>query len=612
MTILGAFCALLCALATAGRADAQGSESAPPAVSSAPAAAVAPGVEARPAVNGGMERQRAVVPLVPLPGSGCPLLTVRINGSATGRFLLDTGTEYSYISLALVHRLGLRPFGADPGSAMAAPGETVRPDLVELGTVPIREKFVVLAAGYAARVPGQRDLPVDGVLGADLLSTCAIQLDFERQRCVVYMPGGLTLAEVAHEGFGGRSLTPVPMPAKVQSNGSDRYVAYTASVRVNDTIAYSLLIDTASALSVFPQQLQAISFGERRLGNHVPVEPHYSGAPQALSIYRVDPVCLGSMAVTSTLAGVYDAPTSDETEVLGVDVLAHAAILLDAQNNAIYVRSAASPTNAFLAENDRWWAATTQPFAQICGLTLHRSSSSGRWTVSRSGPADVAAAHGNGLRSGDDIVAVDGQPASGLTFPQIAPRLWMPDEGDAASVSRASREKTPGQQHTVSIMLRNAGADRSLVAQFVAARGVMHRGDERSHGRHRRITVVPFQALAGSGSPVVIVTIGRSATARFLIDTGTSVSLIKPARAITGSSPTRLGRRRLGAGRGTGRNAHRHGYTTCSALGHARGIQQLVVALRWRPRCGRAFAMRPPAGFCRPAVYHHHSRPPEP
>lgn len=117
-----------------------------------------------------------------------PIATVRINGAAAN-FLFDTGAERTVLTAAAAKRLGVEPHYEyarrmrSLDSAVAGGDANLRN--FDLGGMSLRD-FKVLVGSVSLPIVAGR--PLDGLLGADFLSSFEVDLDLEHRRIILFEP----------------------------------------------------------------------------------------------------------------------------------------------------------------------------------------------------------------------------------------------------------------------------------------------------------------------------------------------------------------------------------------------------------------------------------------
>jgi predicted aspartyl protease len=117
-----------------------------------------------------------------------PYVQVSINGSPAS-LLFDTGAETTLLSVAAAKRLGLTAHFTYPHTLEGIGGGVsvgeVRPDRLALGGLAMPGFLMPVAA---ISLPGAGGQPLDGLLGADVLSDFDVDIDMPHHRVTLYQP----------------------------------------------------------------------------------------------------------------------------------------------------------------------------------------------------------------------------------------------------------------------------------------------------------------------------------------------------------------------------------------------------------------------------------------
>jgi clan AA aspartic protease (TIGR02281 family) len=128
---------------------------------------------------------QATIALQPM-ASGHFVLPMDVNGTPM-RFLIDTGASNSLLTTRAADATGLPRNAMAAGKALggAAVKDYVTAPAVGLGGIPQGPiPFAILSAA----------LPVDGIIGLDILSRYDVTFDFPSARMMLYAPGACTPA----------------------------------------------------------------------------------------------------------------------------------------------------------------------------------------------------------------------------------------------------------------------------------------------------------------------------------------------------------------------------------------------------------------------------------
>jgi len=113
---------------------------------------------------------------------GIPIVRVFVNGQGPFRFVLDTAASKTIIDRELAESLGL-PEGPEAmalGAGGLMPVRLTHLEELRLGDLSLRDLEVGVADLSAFREV--LDVPVEGVLGSDVLEGLVITIDYRRKR----------------------------------------------------------------------------------------------------------------------------------------------------------------------------------------------------------------------------------------------------------------------------------------------------------------------------------------------------------------------------------------------------------------------------------------------
>lgn len=122
-----------------------------------------------------------------LPGRALPLVQISVNGRPAA-MVLDSGAQRSMLAAASAARLGVVATGRERAVTMAGIGgntvnrETRVADFV-FGSIRARDMSVMVAPLTLPVIDG---IPVDGLLGADVLAPLDVELDLPHRRVAFY------------------------------------------------------------------------------------------------------------------------------------------------------------------------------------------------------------------------------------------------------------------------------------------------------------------------------------------------------------------------------------------------------------------------------------------
>jgi predicted aspartyl protease len=270
-------------------------------------------------------RSVAVVPLT-VGRDGRMYAQSIIEGHAEGTFLIDTGSALNYISTAVRDRLHLTTaaVAGNPGRRWVSPRMSVG------GTLNVRKVAFVLQA--QARMPecALTRRPVDGIIGADLLSRFDVLFDAAGRRMAVWYPPGLTTDEIQRSGLKVVGTVPIApyrtgagvWGAKARLTGRG---ASTDEEMILDTGAQTTVVSHSAAVRLgltAREGAQAIIYQSRE----VPV------GSDRLTRLQAGDFALDGLRVCFPTDSASDCPVS-----LGMDVLGRRPVLVEFGRGAMFL-----------------------------------------------------------------------------------------------------------------------------------------------------------------------------------------------------------------------------------------------------------------------------------
>jgi clan AA aspartic protease (TIGR02281 family) len=257
-----------------------------------------------------------------------PIVTLLANGSPV-TLLLDTGAETTILTPAVAQRIGAQPPRVEFPRQMHGITGSLGTSEVELrsltaGKVSIPWRRVRVAS---VNMPSVFSGPLDGLLGADSLSTFDIDLDLPHHRMVFYAkqscPGAAPVwiepyARItARRSFSGHLVFPV----RLNGREVDAFV---------DTGAQLTVLSTRAAL--------ALGVTETALARDRPTVTSGATAGQLSShAHRFSSLEIGGEIVRDPEIVVADVKLSDADLVLGIDFLISRRIWLSYGSEQIFL-----------------------------------------------------------------------------------------------------------------------------------------------------------------------------------------------------------------------------------------------------------------------------------
>ena len=362
-------------------------------------------------------------------------LVPTVGRDTSGLFVLDTGAGFLALDLGLARCLGI----ADRSLA-AAVDLAARPlARLELGSLQMDQVSPVLTvdAGIIRRVTGR---PVLGLLGQALFRDRVVLLDY-REGTLVLLPAETATGPAPPGPVGALSAAAVAVPFRLVGDGKVLVRAWVTGRTGRPPGELSLIVDTGATKSVFfrgrlDRRLPGWRVWHSLRGLGAPTltgdadaemvrvpGTELRGLKGNLFLPGADAAVLGG-DLGQVLAGDVGEPVDG---LLGYSLLKHFRIALDYPRHLLWL----DPSQGDVADRPE----------EYChpGLQLESVGGAVRvFAVAGGSPAARA-----GVRAGDELVALDGEPIAGLDVVTVSRRL----EGRAGSglqlrLRRGQREWT--------------------------------------------------------------------------------------------------------------------------------------------------------------------------
>jgi len=353
-------------------------------------------------------------------------LQIQMNGGKSLRFLLDTGAEITVVDQATAEAQKLALLG--PVEVTGAAGSTelawTKIQSFKLPGVSLNNQVVgVIALDGLEPLTGRR---IDGILGYDFFSRFVVEINYVKLVINLYDP-----SSYKYDGP-GESL-PITL------EGSVPYLRTTIVQMGNKPIEGKFNIDTGSSGSLtlntpFVNSHRLLKFTSKT----VPVPLAGVGGTAEQHIGRIGELRLGRLSIKNPIAGFSQSAQGDFASrnfdgVIGNEVLRRFDTVVDYSRQRLIL----SPNIYFDApyEYDMSGAILTAEPPNFPAFAVRR--------VFSDSPAAEA-----GLRVGDRIMAIDGQPASRYALGEVRQMFREDGREYALSVSRG------GQVLDIKIKLR--------------------------------------------------------------------------------------------------------------------------------------------------------------
>ena len=312
-------------------------------------------------------------------------VNVTLNGKGPFRMLLDSG-GVNVLLPQTVAKLGLKVEGAAAGGAKDEIG-VVRIDRLELRGISVeRQAFAVFDLdALMRRVEGLPDIA--GIVGYELFRRFPVKLDFERSRATFYNPGTFRYAGT------GTKLPIEFRGTRPQVRGRVDGIAgdFVVDIGSRGSLALALpFVEANDLVARYGAKVEVIS-GAGAAG-HLRALLARAKTLELATIVIDDPLTTLSLQPAGALAG------PDQAGNLGHGILRQFNITFDYTAGALYLEK-----NANFGQREA---------SDRAGMWIERSGKGFEVVdVVAGGPADAA-----GVKAGDVIVAVDGQPAAAMSL----------------------------------------------------------------------------------------------------------------------------------------------------------------------------------------------------
>jgi clan AA aspartic protease (TIGR02281 family) len=260
---------------------------------------------------------------------GTPTILARINGKEY-RFWIDTGSSLSVVSSDVAKEVGIPILSEDTLSVRTFAGTApARPALIsklEIGGVVVSNSPAIVIDARLMRIHATGDgvpasgLPVDGIIGWDVIRLLDITLDYERGTATVQRPAAL-----GTKGTGVQNLLWVGKPFVEVRTKSGQTFHFTLDTGAQSSFLYSGVIEKARVVT---RSFNARAFGLANTAGR---------SFQAVPSLALD---LGGRLLELRDLIVYDTNPSSLINcdgILGSNVAQYGAIRIDATNGLFSV-----------------------------------------------------------------------------------------------------------------------------------------------------------------------------------------------------------------------------------------------------------------------------------
>lgn len=362
----------------------------------------------------------AHVPLV-LNGSGI-FLQLRVNGSKSLWFALDTGAAGSVINTATAGALGLKMEGENQatGAGGQVPSSSVRGVTFDIGAAQLKDLTVATIA--LTPIENSAGHTMDGILGSELFRRFVVEIDYEKQTLNLYEPAGFV-----YEGR-GESL-----PISFIHNHP--YVRAKVAAPGREPVEGNFVLDTGSS---FPLVLLNSFVSQNRLADSstktLKIFGRGVGGEILMPVGRTARLMLGSYSLENPITSFPQTGTfarADAAGNIGGALLRQFKVTFDYSRRRMYVEP-----NKHFSEPFEYDMSGIQFVTESPSFSIFRVN-----RVLAGSPAEEA-----GLKQGDEIITFAGRPVAELKLAELRALLRQPDWQYSLKVRRGAE--------TVSVALK--------------------------------------------------------------------------------------------------------------------------------------------------------------
>jgi hypothetical protein len=262
----------------------------------------------------------------PVYEGGTPVVRLEVDKGTFGTFGIDTGSSVNMISDRFAARLNLKshaligddgkPFFLEPGKIAVGGNVTLK-----VGPVEFDGPVVIVSSKRLSAMSG---MPIDGIIGNNLLSQTAVLFDFQKRHITLWYPGGLTPTEIAALGM----IEPTTVKL-VPNHSLDSYL----SVRLNDELTAELALDTGAGTTTIPYDVAAKSH-LKPIARGIVHPTLFGNIVRSQAV--LDRVTIGSIVLTNQPVEYGEHEIDAVPPRIGMDILGRFQLLIDHAAGNIY------------------------------------------------------------------------------------------------------------------------------------------------------------------------------------------------------------------------------------------------------------------------------------
>lgn len=348
---------------------------------------------------------------------------VKVNGKGPYQFIFDTG-GVNLLTPPLTQSLGLTAEGHMQGNG-GGDGhmdvQLVKVASLQLGGATVKDQvFAQIPLNSMGAIEGV-DMP--GMVGFETFRRFVTRIDY----------GAHTMTLIRPEAFDPKTAG-TPVPIKFDGNTIEAPATY-------DGVPGNFIVDTGNRASLILNSPFVAAHGQFAKYSSAPeaVTGWGIGGPTKSHVIRGHDLVIGDQHVDAPVVLLSTATKGSDADAsqsgnIGGGVLKRFVVTLDYEHNTMYLK----PVTQAVSDLDSF---------DRSGVWINQNATGYSVVdVTRGTPADQA-----GLKTGDDIVAVDGKPAASIPLPDMRERLRNETPGTVVKFT----VKRGGETKDVSVTLRD-------------------------------------------------------------------------------------------------------------------------------------------------------------
>ncbi len=340
------------------------------------------------------------------------ILPIRINGSQTMKFILDSGitktiitelTGVDSVDLNYTKEVTLAGLGKDKsGSAYSSRGNEIRidhPDRRNSGIIGLNMDIFILMESHF-ELSKQLGIKVNGLIGSDFFSSFIVEIDYDDRLISFYSP----------ENFNYKRKTKRYTEIPLEISNHKAFVEATLIQNSGLKTDVKLLIDTGASLAMWialfsdpaielPQNTIPAMLGQGLNGDIKGVNGRIKGI-----IFAGTELLKPVIAFPDSLSVKGMMRDSDRNGSLGNDVLRRFDIIFDYPHARMFVRANRKVNDIF--SYNKSGMEVEKPYINLPLYTVYNVT-------------DNSPAHNAGIRAGDQVKAINYMSAANLNLDDI-------------------------------------------------------------------------------------------------------------------------------------------------------------------------------------------------